>query len=107
MADYHIYPIADNDTPMLSADRLEYTLSNGLGQVKKLWEMMTGVCIAPSSHYSPQVSRLAINYLMNCAHMLKDTITRLFAVVFLCKAKKSKPTYLFLTRRMESHELLI
>ena len=30
VCDYHIYPIADNDTPMLSADRLEYTLSNGL-----------------------------------------------------------------------------
>lgn len=27
--DYHIYPIADNDTPQLSADRLEYSLSNG------------------------------------------------------------------------------
>lgn len=26
--DYHKYPIADNDTPMLSADRLEYTLGN-------------------------------------------------------------------------------
>ena len=26
--DYHIYPIADNDTPRLSADRLEYSLSN-------------------------------------------------------------------------------
>ena len=26
--DYHIYPIADNDSPKLSADRLEYTLSN-------------------------------------------------------------------------------
>lgn len=37
VADYHIYPIADNDTPMLSADRLEYTLSNGLCQVKKIW----------------------------------------------------------------------
>ena len=30
VCDYHIYPIADNDTPMLSADRLEYSLSNGL-----------------------------------------------------------------------------
>ena len=39
VADYHIYPIADNDTPMLSADRLEYTLSNGLGQIKKLWDL--------------------------------------------------------------------
>ena len=36
---YHIYPIADNDTPMLSADRLEYTLSNGLGVRKKLWNL--------------------------------------------------------------------
>ena len=25
---YHLYPIADNDTPKLSADRLEYSLSN-------------------------------------------------------------------------------
>lgn len=37
VSDYHIYPIADNDTPMLSSDRLEYTFSNGLGAVKKLW----------------------------------------------------------------------
>ena len=28
--DYHKYPIADNDTPQLSADRLEYSLSNAL-----------------------------------------------------------------------------
>ena len=27
---YHIYPVADNDTPKLSADRLEYSLSNAL-----------------------------------------------------------------------------
>lgn len=27
---YHIYPIADNNTPKLSADRLEYSLSNAL-----------------------------------------------------------------------------
>lgn len=30
ICDYHIYPIADNDTPRLSADRFEYTFSNGL-----------------------------------------------------------------------------
>ena len=30
ICDYHIYPIADNDTPQLSADRLEYSLSNAL-----------------------------------------------------------------------------
>lgn len=40
VADYHIYPIADNDTPQLSSDRLEYTLSNGLGASdEKLWEL--------------------------------------------------------------------
>ena len=39
IADYHIYPVADNDTPMLSADRLEYTFSNGLGAVKKVWDL--------------------------------------------------------------------
>ena len=30
VCDYHIYPIADNNTPRLSADRFEYTFSNGL-----------------------------------------------------------------------------
>lgn len=28
VCDYHMYPIADNDSPQLSADRLEYTLGN-------------------------------------------------------------------------------
>ena len=36
--DYHIYPIADNDTPKLSADRLEYTLSNGI-YFKEVWNL--------------------------------------------------------------------
>lgn len=39
VSDYHIYPIADNDTPRLSADRLEYSLSNGLGVRKELWTL--------------------------------------------------------------------
>lgn len=30
VCDYHKYPIADNDSPRLSADRLEYTLGNAL-----------------------------------------------------------------------------
>ena len=40
VADYHIYPIADNDTPRLSADRFEYTFSCGLVQ-KRIWELDT------------------------------------------------------------------
>lgn len=30
VSDYHLFPLADNNTPNLAADRLEYTLSNGL-----------------------------------------------------------------------------
>lgn len=39
VSDYHTYPIADNDTPQLSSDRLEYTLSNGLGVRKAIWNI--------------------------------------------------------------------
>ncbi|MBQ4197519.1 MAG: hypothetical protein II659_06710 [Bacteroidales bacterium] len=28
VSDYHLYPVADNDSPRLSADRLEYTMGN-------------------------------------------------------------------------------
>lgn len=38
--DYHRYPIADNDTPMLSADRLEYTFMNGIYfNSKEIWDL--------------------------------------------------------------------
>ena len=45
---YHLYPIADNDSPRLSADRLEYTLSNFLNfsltdyeTVRKFYDNLT------------------------------------------------------------------
>ena len=38
VSDYHIYPIADNDTPRLSADRFEYTFSSGL-TFHRIWEL--------------------------------------------------------------------
>lgn len=40
VSDYHIYPIADNDTPKLSADRFEYTFSSGL-VFYRIWELST------------------------------------------------------------------
>lgn len=50
VCDYHRYPIADNDAPRLSADRLEYTLGNlinfglcGLPDVRRVYEDIT-VC---------------------------------------------------------------
>lgn len=47
--DYKIYPIADNNTPKLSADRFEYTFSSGLtffrvwelDKIKKMYENIT------------------------------------------------------------------
>lgn len=48
VADYHQYPIADNPSPALSADRLEYTLGNALhygfadiGQLHGFYEDLT------------------------------------------------------------------
>ena len=38
--DYKLYPIADNDTPKLSADRFEYTFSSGL-TFFRVWELDT------------------------------------------------------------------
>ncbi len=38
VSDYHIYPIADNDTPKLSADRFEYNFSSGL-IFKRVWDL--------------------------------------------------------------------
>lgn len=38
ICDYKIYPIADNKTPKLSADRLEYTFMNG-NYYKKVWNL--------------------------------------------------------------------
>ena len=38
VSDYKIYPIADNDTPQLSADRFEYTFSSGL-VFHRVWEL--------------------------------------------------------------------
>ncbi len=38
VCDYKIYPIADNDTPKLSADRFEYTFSGGL-TLFRVWEL--------------------------------------------------------------------
>lgn len=40
ISDYKIYPIADNETPKLSADRLEYTYMNGT-YYKKVWDLST------------------------------------------------------------------
>lgn len=47
VTDYHKYPIADNDSPRLSADRLEYTFGNmvnyGFAPASKVSELYTAI----------------------------------------------------------------
>ena len=47
--DYHRYPVADNDSPRLSADRLEYTLRNILhyrfGRLEDLQRFYNDLCV--------------------------------------------------------------
>ena len=47
---YHLYPIADNDTPKLSADRLEYSLANmlftyGVADLAEIREMYGDIVV--------------------------------------------------------------
>lgn len=54
VSDYHKYPIADNDTPMLSADRLEYTIGNGFClynmELKTLNDIYQDLTVAQNEH---------------------------------------------------------
>ena len=59
VCDYHIYPVADNDSPKLSADRLEYTLGNtllhgmtGADRLKAIYDDLTA---APNEHGEPEL----------------------------------------------------
>ncbi|MEW9077855.1 HD domain-containing protein [Terrisporobacter glycolicus] len=101
--DYHMYPIADNDSPLLSADRLEYTLGNAfyygfksMEEIKDMYEDLvvsinefgeseisfstldkaiefTSVSIENSKVYSSNVDRFAMQYL---ADLLKLAVSK-------------------------------
>jgi len=51
VADYHVYPVADNDSPRLSSDRLEYTLGNlvnyGFIGRDRAGEMLDALAVLP------------------------------------------------------------
>lgn len=58
--DYHIYPIADNDTPKLSADRLEYSMSNalfiyGLCDALKVKKMYNDISVGVNEKNIPEL----------------------------------------------------
>ena len=58
--DYHLYPVADNPSPRLSADRLEYTLGNltgygfaAFGQARAFYEDLT---VAENEFGQPEIA---------------------------------------------------
>lgn len=60
VADYHRYPIADNDSPRLSADRLEYTLGNlvnfRLGTPEKAQELFADLTVTENEEGTPELA---------------------------------------------------
>lgn len=60
VVDYHIYPIADNDTPRLSADRLEYTLGNlrnyGFCTAERLGEYYGDLTVSTNDSGEPELA---------------------------------------------------
>ena len=59
VADYHLYPIADNDTPRLSADRLEYTIGNivnyKLASYKKAKELYDNLIVGRNEESQDEI----------------------------------------------------
>ena len=59
VADYHRYPIADNDPPRLSADRLEYTLGNlvnfGFRTEADVRRHYGAVCVGENEEGAPEL----------------------------------------------------
>ena len=59
MADYHQYPIADNDSPQLSADRLEYTLGNAIAfqayPLVRLQALVDDLAVSADEHGQPEL----------------------------------------------------
>ena len=59
--DYKIYPIADNDTPKLSADRFEYTFSSGLTflrvwELDKIRKMYNNIVVTTNEDGTPELA---------------------------------------------------
>lgn len=74
VSDYHIYPIADNNTPKLSSDRFEYTLSGGLYQIrvfelKDIEKYYNNICIVKNED---DIDELAFKDLKICENFIHD-----------------------------------
>lgn len=106
--DYHIYPIADNDTPKLSADRLEYTLSNGLGVQKRLWDLDTVQQVY--ENIEVQVNEDGIEELgfksFDIAEKFVDTMIKLSLLYRSNEAKISMQFLVDIIKKMAEHDLI-
>ena len=85
--DYHRYPIADNDTPRLSADRLEYTLGNLLafgfcsrGEVRAMYQALSVAEAedgAPELAFADEATALAFGYgALRCSRIYVSDVDR-------------------------------
>ena len=76
VCDYHIYPIADNDSPRLSADRFEYTFSNamylyGVWNLQDIKRYYSDISILKNED---NVEELGFNTLQICKDYFKDIL---------------------------------
>ena len=72
VTDYHMYPIADNDSPCLSADRLEYTLGNlegyGLCDTAVLQAYYDGIIAAEAENGAAELAFTDVDTARHFAH---------------------------------------
>ena len=86
--DYHIYSIADNDTPKLSADRLEYSLSNAfltynLCDIEEIREIYNDISIMKNEigedelgFNTKKLARLFVKYTSRLSIIYREDRTR-------------------------------
>ena len=59
VSDYHLFPIADNDTPRLSSDRLEYTMGNlvnyGFGTLADARRLYSDLMVGTNEEGAPEI----------------------------------------------------
>ena len=59
VSDYHVYPIADNSSPQLSADRLEYTFGNfiqyGVCGTEEIARFFNALCVGTNEHGQSEI----------------------------------------------------
>lgn len=59
VSDYHLFPIADNDTPRLSSDRLEYTMGNlvnyGFGTLADARRLYSDLTVGINEEGTPEI----------------------------------------------------